>query len=210
MQRFRVLPLVFTLAALAAFAPAQPEPSSEPLSPPAPESGSAPTAAPTVLLHTSLGDIRLELFPEKAPVTVENFLRYVEEGHYNGTIFHRVIDGFMIQGGGFTRDLVQKPTRPPIPNEATNGLKNRRGTIAMARTSEIDSATSQFFINVVDNAFLDHTDASPRGFGYCVFGQVTEGMDVVDQIKSVATHQVGPYSDVPVEVIEIIEAKREK
>ena len=128
---------------------------------------------------------------------MKNFLQYVDDKGYNGTIFHRVIDGFMIQGGGFTKDLSQKPTRAPVKNEAANGLKNQRGTLAMARTSDVDSATCQFFINVADNGFLDHSPPHPQGFGYCVFGKVVEGMDVVDKIKGVATTTRGPYQNVP-------------
>jgi peptidyl-prolyl cis-trans isomerase B (cyclophilin B) len=157
-----------------------------------------------ITMKTSLGEIQLELYPEKAPETVKNFIQYAKDGHYNGTIFHRVINGFMIQGGGFTRDMVQKPTRPAIRNEAANGLKNKTGTIAMARTSDIHSATSQFFINVMDNAFLDYRDASANGFGYCVFGKVTKGQDVVDKIKAVQTNNFRGMDDVPTTPVEII------
>ncbi len=157
-----------------------------------------------VLIKTSKGDIKVELNEKKAPVTVKNFLAYVDAGHYDGTIFHRVIGNFMIQGGGFTKDMRQKPTRAPIANEAANGLGNERGTIAMARTSDINSATSQFFINVVNNAFLNHRDKSAQGFGYCVFGKVTEGMDVVDAIKAVPTGA----QDIPRETVEIISITR--
>ena len=152
-------------------------------------------AAPRVVLATSLGDITLQLEPEKAPKTVANFLEYVKAGHYDGTVFHRVIDGFMIQGGGFTSDMVQKPPRAPIPLESRNGLKNERGTVAMARTAVPDSATSQFFINVVDNAMLDYP--KPDGNGYAVFGKVVGGMDVVDSIRKVETTRVGPHQNVP-------------
>ena len=165
---------------------------------------------PVVIIKTSKGDIKVELFQDKAPVSVKNFLQYVDSKHYNGTIFHRVIDGFMIQGGGFTKDFSQKPTKAPIKNEASNGLKNQKGTLAMARTSDVDSATSQFFINVADNAFLDHKSPTPQGFGYCVFGKVTEGMDVVDKIKGVQTTSRGPYENVPVEAVEIIEITKSK
>ena len=165
---------------------------------------------PMVVIKTSQGDMKVELFADKAPITVKNFLQYVDSGQYNGTIFHRVISGFMIQGGGFTKDFDQRPTRAPIENEASNGLKNQRGTLAMARTSDINSATCQFFINVVDNAFLDHKSPDPRGFGYCVFGKVTEGMDVVDKIKGVQTTSRGPYENVPVQAVEIIEITRSK
>lgn len=159
------------------------------------------TTNPVVLMKTSMGDIKLELYPQKAPKTVANFLSYVEDGFYDGTIFHRVIGNFMIQGGGFTLDMKQKETKPSIPNEAGNGLKNLRGTIAMARTSDVNSATSQFFINVVDNPNLDHRDETPKGFGYAVFGKVIEGMDVVDKIKEVKTTTKGYYGDVPVEPV---------
>jgi len=161
-----------------------------------------------VVLHTSLGDIRLELFAEQAPKSVENFLAYARSGFYDGTIFHRVISHFMIQGGGFTPEMEKKPTGEPIVNEADNGLSNKRGTIAMARTNHPHSATAQFFINVQDNINLDHTgEADSRSWGYAVFGRVTEGMEVVDQIRFGQTTRVGPYSDVPAEpvVIERVE-----
>lgn len=165
-------------------------------------------ANPMVTIKTSKGDIRLELFEKEAPLTVANFLAYVDSGHYSGTIFHRVINGFMIQGGGFTPDMAQKATRAPVRNEAANGLKNDRGTIAMARTSDPDSATSQFFINVVDNDGLNRP--SPDGHGYCVFGKVVEGMDVVDAIKSVPTGRRGYMGDVPQETILIEKIEREE
>ena len=158
-----------------------------------------------VQLETSMGDIVLELDGEKAPKTVENFLAYVQNGHYDGTIFHRVIDGFMIQGGGFMPDMMQKATRDPIENEAANGLSNVNGSIAMARTSAPHSATAQFFINVKDNSFLDHPGQD--GWGYCVFGKVTGGMDVVEQIKGVDTTNKAGHSDVPVEPIVIEKAE---
>ena len=154
-------------------------------------------------METSMGTITLELDDEKAPETVENFIRYAKDGHYDGTIFHRVIDGFMIQGGGFTKDMNQKKTREPIRNEAMNGLRNLRGTIAMARTMVVDSATSQFFINLVDNGFLDFQSPTPQGFGYAVFGRVTDGMEVVDQIAKVKTGFAGPHQNVPEEAIVI-------
>ena len=150
-----------------------------------------------VAMETSMGTITLELDDEKAPETVANFVKYAKDGHYDGTIFHRVIDGFMIQGGGFTKDMNQKETRQPIRNEAMNGLKNRRGTIAMARTMVVDSATSQFFINLVDNDFLDFKSPTPQGFGYAVFGKVTDGMTVVDAIAKVKTGFAGPHQNVP-------------
>ena len=164
---------------------------------------------PRVIIHTSEGDFTLELYADQAPITVENFLSYARKGFYDGTIFHRVISGFMIQGGGFTRDLEPKPNDEPIQNEADNGLSNQRGTIAMARTNQPHSATSQFFINVVDNsASLDHRGKqSGRTWGYAVFGQVTEGMDVVDRIRFVQTEVRGPHQNAPVEpiVIESVE-----
>jgi cyclophilin family peptidyl-prolyl cis-trans isomerase len=148
-------------------------------------------------IETSMGTITLELDDAKAPETVANFVKYAKDGHYDGTIFHRVIDGFMIQGGGFTKDMNQKETRKPIRNEAMNGLKNLRGTIAMARTMVVDSATSQFFINLVDNNFLDFQSPTPQGFGYAVFGKVTDGMSVVDAIAKVKTGFAGPHQNVP-------------
>ncbi len=158
-------------------------------------------ANPTVTLNTSKGPIAVELFADRAPKSVENFLQYARDGHYAGTVFHRVIPRFMVQGGGFTPDLQQKATRDPIENEADNGLKNERGTLAMARTSDIHSATSQFFINVADNDFLNHGD---RDFGYAVFGRVTDGMDVVDAIVDSPTGAKGPFAkDCPVEDITI-------
>ena len=170
--------------------------------------GTALAENPSVRMTTSQGTITLELYPDKAPKTVENFLAYVDSGFYAGTTFHRVIEGFMIQGGGFTEDMKKKPTRDPIDNEADNGLKNDRGTIAMARTAIPDSATAQFFINHKDNAFLNHTGKTPRGWGYAVFGKVTDGMEVVDAIAKVPTGAKGPFPkdvpDTPV-VIESIE-----
>ena len=167
----------------------------------------AQSALPKVKLSTSLGDIVLELNTEKAPKTVENFLQYVKDGHYDGLVFHRVIPGFMIQGGGFSADMQQKATRTPIVLEATNGLKNERGTIAMARTNVPDSATSQFFINVVDNAMLN---ATGPGNGYAVFGKVTAGMDVVDKIRAVPTGSRGMHRDVPTTPVTILKASLEK
>jgi peptidyl-prolyl cis-trans isomerase A (cyclophilin A) len=164
--------------------------------------------APKVRLSTSMGDIVLELYPEKAPRTVENFLQYVRDRHYEGTIFHRVIDGFMVQGGGFNADFQQKPTRAPVPLEASNGLKNDRGTIAMARTSNPNSATAQFFINVVDNAMLNAPN--PDGHGYAVFGRVVQGMDAVDKIRTVAVGNKGPHQNVPSTPVTILKATLEK
>jgi peptidyl-prolyl cis-trans isomerase B (cyclophilin B) len=152
-----------------------------------------------IRLHTNYGDIMLELDHEKAPVTVQNFIDYVNSGHYDNTIFHRVIDEFMIQGGGFEPGMIQKKTRAPIANEAGNGLKNDKYTIAMARTSDPHSATGQFFINVKDNDFLNYKSPTAQGYGYCVFGKVVEGMDVVDKIKKVKTGTRSGHQDVPVE-----------
>jgi len=162
---------------------------------------------PRVKLETSQGDITLELDSKAASKTVENFLQYVKDGFYNGTVFHRVIAGFMIQGGGMTTDMAQKPTREQIPNEADNGLKNDRGTVAMARTSDPHSATGQFFINTVDNQSLDFTSRDIRGWGYCVFGKVVEGMDVVDAIEKGKTTFKSGMQDVPVEQVIINKAE---
>ena len=152
-----------------------------------------------IKITTNLGAFSLELYPDKAPKTVENFLTYVREGHYANTLLHRVIDGFMIQGGGMEPGMGQKSTRPPVQNEADNGLLNEPGTIAMARTSDPHSATAQFFINIANNAFLNFTSPDARGYGYCVFGKVVEGMDVVDLIKAVPTGERGGHKDVPVD-----------
>jgi peptidyl-prolyl cis-trans isomerase B (cyclophilin B) len=160
----------------------------------------------TVKLTTTKGDIVIELNEEKAPVTVQNFLKYVRDGFYDGTIFHRVIPNFMIQGGGFNDQMMQKTTQDPIKNEADNGLPNTRGTIAMARTQDPHSATAQFFINHNDNAFLNHTSPDVQGWGYCVFGKVSEGMDVVDAIAAVKTTSRSGHSDVPEDVITITSA----
>jgi cyclophilin family peptidyl-prolyl cis-trans isomerase len=156
---------------------------------------------PVVIVSTTLGDIKLELFKTRAPVSVENFLRYATEGFYADTIFHRVKKGFMIQGGGYTATLVEKPTRPPIQNEATNGLRNLRGTVGVARRATLRSGTSQFYINVVDNRTLDHTGYSPDQFGYAVFGRVLDGMDVVDRIVAVPTRTTADMEDVPVDPV---------
>jgi peptidyl-prolyl cis-trans isomerase B (cyclophilin B) len=160
-----------------------------------------------VKLSTNLGTITLDLDTQRAPETVKNFLQYVQDGHYDNTVFHRVIDGFMIQGGGFEPGMRQKPTRAPVGNEANNGLKNERGTIAMARTGDPHSATAQFFINVADNGFLNHTAPTAQGWGYCVFGRVTDGMDVVEKIKAVRTGSKGMHKDVPVEDVVIERAE---
>ena len=172
------------------------------------EAGVAANQAATsniVVMSTSMGDVEIELFADKAPISVSNFLAYADSGFFAGTIFHRVIPGFMVQGGGFDDKMVQKPTREQIKNEAKNGLKNDRGTLAMARTGVIDSATSQFFINVKDNAFLNN---SPRDFGYAVFGKVVSGMDVVDKIVAVPTGNVGPFQNVPTTPVTIKSVKR--
>ena len=168
----------------------------------------AEAAGSQVRLETSSGVIVLALDAAKAPATVANFLAYVDAGHYDGTLFHRVIPGFMIQGGGFDRDFRQKETRKPIANEAGNGLKNLRGTIAMARTGDPHSATAQFFINSVDNAFLDHTAPNANGWGYAVFGRVTEGLEVVDAISQAKTGAQGGHQDVPVEPVVLLKAER--
>ena len=160
-----------------------------------------------VNLHTNHGVITLELDAAKAPATVENFLKYVKAGHFDNTIFHRVIDGFMIQGGGFEPGMKQKPTQSPVKNEADNGLKNDKYTIAMARTSDPHSATAQFFINVADNGFLNHTAPNAQGWGYCVFGKVTAGTDVVDKIKDVSTGNRGMHQNVPTMAVVIQSAK---
>jgi cyclophilin family peptidyl-prolyl cis-trans isomerase len=187
-----------------------------------PQSGSAPPKAvvqvpplqapalepapgnPVVRMTTSMGEVTLELFQDRAPVSVANFLQYVAEGHYQGTIFHRVKQDFMIQGGGFTPEMLEKPTRPPILNEATNGLRNTRGTLAMARKQALRSATSQFYINVADNPALDHRGYSPADFGYAVFGRVLSGMDVVDKIVATPTATKGEHDDVPVAPVVIL------
>jgi cyclophilin family peptidyl-prolyl cis-trans isomerase len=161
---------------------------------------------PRVLLETSKGNITIELFKEKAPISVKNFLGYVADGYYDGLIFHRVINGFMIQCGGMDENMQPKKTKFAIKNEAANGLKNLKGTLAMARTSVVDSATSQFFINLADNAFLDYKGKRPEDFGYAVFGQVIEGMDVVEEIKAVKTGNKSGHADVPVEALFITKA----
>jgi peptidyl-prolyl cis-trans isomerase B (cyclophilin B) len=161
---------------------------------------------PQVRLATSKGEITLELFADQAPQTVGNFLQYVADAFYDGTIFHRVIDGFMIQGGGMNADMSQKPTRAPVANEADNGLSNTSGTVAMARTNDPHSATAQFFINVADNLFLDHRAKSADAWGYCVFGRVTAGMEVVEAIRTVATGRKGYMQDVPTETVTILSA----
>ncbi len=190
---------------------AKPEPKpAEPTKtePKAEEKAEAVPEKPVVELSTSMGKLKLELYPKKAPKTVANFLRYVRAGHYTGTVFHRVIPTFMIQGGGFDTSLKEKPTSPPIENEADNGLTHERGTLAMARTPNPHSASAQFFINTVTNSFLNHREKSMEGWGYCVFGKVIEGMDVVDKIKGVQTGPKGPFDkDVPQTDVVINEAK---
>jgi len=174
------------------------------------EASAQPAKNPVAVLDTTLGSITIELNPAAAPLTVKNFVSYVESGHYDGLIFHRVIPNFMVQGGGLASDMSQKKTSAPIKNEADNGLKNDRGTIAMARTSVVDSATSQFFINLKNNDFLNHRERSSQGFGYAVFGKVTAGMEVVDRIAGVATTTRVGQKDVPVDPIVIKSAKVKK
>ena len=158
-----------------------------------------------IKFETSLGDFVVELYTDRAPISAANFLKYAEDGHFDGTVFHRVIPGFVIQGGGMDADMNQKPTRKPIENEATNGLKNLRGTLSMARTNDVNSATSQFFVNLVDNAFLDHQ--GPRNYGYAVFGKVVEGMGVIDAIAAVKTGRKRGHDDVPVEPVVVTTAR---
>ena len=189
--------LLLSLLLLPAFAVAQQAP--KPAAKQADAAVSEPAAAPQVTFKTSLGDFTVELYPNKAPKTVENFLEYVNSGFYDGTVFHRVVDNFMVQGGGFTQDLKHKPTRPSIQNEGNNGLSNMRGSLAAARTMDPQSATAQFFINVVDNPRIDYTgDQDSTTWGYCVFGKVISGMDVIDKIKALPTGAMGPFlSEVP-------------
>jgi cyclophilin family peptidyl-prolyl cis-trans isomerase len=169
----------------------------------------AGTNGPVVVMKTSMGEIKVRLFPDKAPTSVENFLQYVDDRFYDGTIFHRVSEGYVVQGGGFTTNFAKKETRAPIKNEAGNGLSNHRGTVAMARINLVDSATSQFFVNVADNTFLDHKNETTRGFGYAVFGEVIEGMDVVDRIAAVKTGTKGPFpAECPLENVTILSIAR--
>jgi len=170
---------------------------------------SAPAGNPVVVVETSMGTFKAELFADKAPITVENFVKYVDSGFFDGLIFHRVIPDFMIQGGGFDPKMNQKETKAAIKNEARADVKNDRGTLAMARTSQVDSATAQFFVNLKDNDFLNHKDNTARGFGYCVFGKVTDGMDVVDKIAKVRTATSGMNENVPVETVKIISIKKQ-
>jgi cyclophilin family peptidyl-prolyl cis-trans isomerase len=189
-------------------APADVPPGAPAESPAATETTPSPTGGnPMVEMRTSHGTMKIELYPDKAPKTVENFLQYARGGFYDGTIFHRVIEGFMIQGGGFTPDMTEKETRAPIQNEAANGLKNVRGSIAMARTGDPHSASSQFFINTVDNPFLDFTEESVQGYGYAVFGRVVEGLETLDAIKKVSTGSHGGHDDVPTSAV-VIESVR--
>ncbi len=169
----------------------------------------AESANPIVVMETNKGTVKIELWADKSPITAANFLRYTDANFYDGLVFHRVIPGFMIQGGGFGPDMMEKSTYDPIKNEAKSELKNNRGTLAMARTQVVDSASSQFFINLVDNNFLDHTDETSRGFGYAAFGEVIEGMDIVDAIAEVNTGSTRGFQDVPVEPITIITIRRE-
>jgi len=189
----RLLPVILTVAlVLSAVVPASSQEKAQ---------EKARESYPRVYVKTNVGGFTIELYPDKAPETVANFLNYVDKGYYGGTIFHRVIKGFMIQGGGFTVDMTQKETAPPIKNEASNGLKNKKYTIAMARTNVVDSATSQFFINTADNSALDFREKTQTGFGYCVFGKVVEGTDVIDKIEMVQTTSKGSYDDVPVKPV---------
>ena len=190
---------MFAASMLIAFLQAAPAAPTTAVAPPA-----APKVGPVVTLETSLGRIKIGLYREQSPITVDNFIKYVRGGHYDGTIFHRVIPDFMIQGGGFEPDLTERPARPPIRNEAKNGLRNKRGTIAMARTSDPNSASAQFFINVRDNFGLDY---GIRGAGYAVFGEVVEGMEVVDKIVAVATTRKGPHEAFPVTPVVIKSAR---
>ena len=194
-----LMPLVtLALVVLLQVAPGQVAPGQQPAPPLQPAPGN-----PVAVIATSLGDITVELFKDKAPVSVANFLQYVDDGFYGGTIFHRVERGFVIQGGGYTETLVEKATRPPIQNEATNGLRNARGTLAMARKRELRSATAQFYINVANNSILDHRGFTPSEFGYAVFGRVLSGMDVVDRIADVKTGSAGDFESVPVDPVVI-------
>jgi cyclophilin family peptidyl-prolyl cis-trans isomerase len=215
MSRTRtLLPALFSTFALAlplaAFAQAKPAADTKAAGAKAPVSCSAQLKGSTpvkVKFTTTLGAFTVEVDKEKAPISAENFVKYVESGHYNGTIFHRVIDGFMVQGGGMNKDMSEKPGRPPIKNESTNGLKNNQYTLAMARTGVRDSASAQFFINVKDNDFLNYSGENPQGWGYAVFGKVVEGTDVVDKMKKVATGNKGMHQNVPLEPIVVEKAE---
>ncbi len=201
--------LVLAAAGIAAVLPtARAEEKPTALTAPA-QAGKPAGENPVVAVKTSMGDLKIRLFQDKAPISVANFLSYVDDRFYDGTVFHRVIESFMVQGGGFTADLAKKETKAPIKNEATNGLSNKMGTVAMARTNIVDSATSQFFINVADNTFLDHKNGTPRDYGYAVFGEVISGMDVVERIKAVKTGAKGAFSsDCPLEPVTILSIRR--
>lgn len=217
---FAVLGLLLTMGCGGGSPPSpaeetKPAEEAPPSTPPAAEEPAAPaekadlptSGNPMVEMRTSMGTMRIELYPDKAPKTVENFLKYTRDGFYDRTVFHRVIAGFMIQGGGFTPDMTEKDTRPPIENEASNGLKNVRGSVAMARTNDPHSASSQFFINTVDNPFLDFQSETIQGWGYAVFGQVVDGLETLDAIKKVATASRGGHDDVPTSPV-VIESVR--
>ena len=204
---FAALGLMMTMGCGGGSPPPAEEPAPAEEKSPAPPAPTSTGTNPMVEMRTSLGTMKVELYPDKAPKTAENFLQYAREGFYDGTVFHRVISGFMIQGGGFTPDMSEKETRAPIENEASNGLKNVRGSLAMARTGDPHSASSQFFINTVDNPFLDFTAETVQGFGYAVFGQVVEGLETLDAIKKVSTGNRDGYDDVPMNLV-VIESVR--
>ena len=204
---FAALGLMMTMGCGGGSPPPAEEPAPAEEKSPAPPAPTSTGTNPMVEMRTSLGTMKVELYPDKAPKTAENFLQYAREGFYDGTVFHRVISGFMIQGGGFTPDMSEKETRAPIANEASNGLKNVRGSLAMARTGDPHSASSQFFINTVDNPFLDFTAETVQGYGYAVFGQVVEGLETLDAIKKVSTGSRDGYDDVPVDPV-VIESVR--
>jgi len=204
---FAALGLMMTMGCGGGSPPPAEEPAPAEEKSPAPPAPTSTGTNPMVEMRTSLGTMKIELYPDKAPKTAENFLQYVREGFYDGTVFHRVISGFMIQGGGFTPDMSEKETRAPIANEASNGLKNVRGSLAMARTGDPHSASSQFFINTVDNPFLDFTAETVQGYGYAVFGEVVEGLETLDAIKKVSTGSRDGYDDVPVDPV-VIESVR--
>jgi cyclophilin family peptidyl-prolyl cis-trans isomerase len=204
---FAALGLMMTMGCGGGSPPPAEEPAPAEEKSPAPPAPTSTGTNPMVEMRTSLGTMKVELYPDKAPKTAENFLQYAREGFYDGTVFHRVISGFMIQGGGFTPDMSEKKTRAPIENEASNGLKNVRGSLAMARTGDPHSASSQFFINTVDNPFLDFQDESVRGWGYAVFGKVVEGLETLDAIKKVSTGSRDGQDDVPLDPV-VIESVR--
>ena len=204
---FAALGLMMTMGCGGGSPPPAEEPAPAEEKSPAPPAPTSTGTNPMVEIRTSLGTMKVELYPDKAPKTAENFLQYAREGFYDGTVFHRVISGFMIQGGGFTPDMSEKETRAPIENEASNGLKNVRGSLAMARTGDPHSASSQFFFNTVDNPFLDFQDESVRGWGYAVFGKVVEGLETLDAIKKVSTGSRDGQDDVPLDPV-VIESVR--